>query len=139
MSLVEVNWNPDRKGLNGFRLASLAATLIIATLLYTLKGVDIKWCAAIVGVGVLIWLSGLVSLRLTRYIYVVMTALTLPIGFVVSLLLMSVFYFGLITPIGLVFRLIGRDVLHRRFDRDAPSHWVDHRQTADMERYFQRF
>lgn len=139
MSLISVNWNPDRKGLNGFRLVAVVAALTVATLLYTLKGVDIRWCAAVVGAGVLIWLSGLVSLRLTRYIYVALTALTLPIGLVVSLVLMGVFYFGLITPMGLVFRLIGRDVLCRRFDRDAKSYWVEHRQTTDMERYFQRF
>jgi len=139
MSFVDVNWNPDRRGLNGFRLVAVVATLVIAALLYALKGLDMRWCAVIVGAGLLIWLSGLVSLRLTRYIYVAMTALTLPIGFVVSLLLMSLFYFGLITPIGLFFRLIGRDVLGRRFDRRAPSYWVDHRQTTDVERYFQRF
>jgi hypothetical protein len=139
MSLVSVNWNPDRKGLNGFRLVSVGATIVIATLLYAIKGVAIGWCLAIVAAGVLIWLSGLVSLRLTRYIYIALTAITLPIGFVVSLVLMGVFYFGLLTPFGLVFRVIGRDVLCRRFDREAPSYWVKHRQAANMERYFQRF
>lgn len=139
MSLVSINWNPDRKALRAFRLASVVATPIIATLLYLLKGVDIRWCLAVVAAGGLIWLSGLVSLRLTRYIYVVMTAVTFPIGFVISLVVMSVFYYGLITPIGLVFRLIGRDVLCRRFDRRARSYWVKHRQTTDVERYFQRF
>ena len=139
MSLVSVNWNPDRKGLNGFRLISVGATIVIATLLYALKHVGIGWCLAIIAAGGFIWLSGLVSLRLTRYIYVAMTALTLPVGFVVSLVLMSVFYFGLITPIGLVFRLIGRDVLCRRFDPGASSYWVDHQQNTSVERYFQRF
>ncbi len=139
MSLIDINWNPDRKGLNGFRLIAAVAALIVATLLYTLKGVDIRWCAAIVGAGAAIWLSGLVSLRLTRYIYVGLTVLTLPIGLVVSLVLMSVFYYGLITPIGLVFRLIGRDVLCRRFDSEARSYWVEHQQATNVERYFQRF
>jgi hypothetical protein len=139
MSLVSVNWNPDRKSLNGFRLISVGATLIIATLLYTLKHVDVRWCAAIAGAGGLIWISGLVSLKLTRYIFVTMTLITLPIGFVVSLILMGVFYFGLITPVALVFRLIGRDVLCRRFDPGAPTYWIDHQQTTNMERYFQRF
>ncbi len=139
MSLVSVNWHPDRKSLNGFRLVSVGATTVIATLLYTLKHVEIGWCLAIVAAGAFIWLSGLVSLRLTRYIYVAMTAITLPIGFVVSLILMSVFYFGLITPIGLVFRLIGRDILCRRFDPAARSYWVEHQQATNVERYFQRF
>jgi hypothetical protein len=139
VSLVSVNWNPDRKSLNGFRLISVIAALIIAALLFAIKRVDIGWCVAIVGAGGLIWLSGLVSLKLTRYIYVTMTAITLPIGFVVSLVLMSVFYFALITPLGLIFRLMGRDILCRRFDPNARSYWVGHEQTTNMERYFQRF
>lgn len=139
MSLVSVNWNPSHKDLNGFRWISVIATLSIAVLLYTLKGVDVRWCAAIVAFGALIWLSGLVSLALTRYVYVALVAVTLPIGFVVSLILMSAFYFGLITPVGLIFRLIGRDVLCRKFDPKASSYWVPHQQTKKVERYFQQF
>ena len=139
MSLVGVNWNPDRKTLGVFRLASVIATPIIAVLLCWLKGLSLGWGIAIVAAGVLIWLSGLLSLRLTRYIYVVMTVVTLPIGFVVSLVLMAVFYYGLITPVGLIFRLIGRDILGRRFDPTSRSYWTQHRQAADAKRYFQRF
>ena len=139
MSLVGINWNPDRKTLGVFRLASVIATLIIATTLFTVKGVPLKWCVVVAGAGVLIWLSGLVSLQLTRSIYVAMTVITLPIGFVVSFVLMAVFYYGLLTPVGLIFRLIGRDVLCRRFDPNATSYWVDHRKATDTKRYFQRF
>lgn len=139
MSLVNVNWNPSRKDLNGFRLVSLIATTAIAALLYVLKGVDVRWCAVLVAFGAFVWLSGLVSLTLTRYVYIVLMAVTLPIGLVVSLVLMSVFYFGLITPLGLVFRLMGRDVLCRKFDPKAPTYWVPHPQTKKVERYFQQF
>ena len=139
MSLVSINWSPDRKTLGVFRLAAVVATLIIAVLLFAVKGVALRWCALVVGAGGLIWLSGLISLQLTRYIYVTMTAITLPIGFVVSFILMAVFYYGLIGPLGLIFRLIGRDALCRRFDAAAPSYWVAHRQTTDTKRYFQRF
>jgi hypothetical protein len=139
MSLVSVNWNPSHKELNGFRLISVIATVVIALLLYTLKHADIRWCAAVAAFGVFVWLSGLVSLTLTRYIYVILMAATLPIGFVVSLILMSVFYFGLITPLSLVFRLIGRDVLCRKFDPGASTYWVLHQQTTKPERYFQQF
>ena len=60
MPLVSVNWNPSRKDLKGFRLVSVVATTAVAVLLYALKGLDIRWCAAIVGFGVLVWLIGLV-------------------------------------------------------------------------------
>ena len=139
MSLVSVNWNPGRKDLNRFRLTAVCAGVLIAALLYTLKHVDPRWCLAIAAAGAGIGLTGFVSLKLTRTVYVVMIAVTLPIGFIVSLILMGVFYFGLITPLGLVFRLIGRDVLARRFDRNARTYWISHQQTTRAERYFQQF
>ncbi len=60
----------------------------------------------------------------------------MPIGFVVSFILLAAFYFLLLTPVALVFRLIGRDALGRRFDAVAPSYWVPHKPSEDMRRYF---
>ena len=60
----------------------------------------------------------------------------MPIGFVVSFVLLAVFYFLLLTPVALVFRLIGRDALRRRFDAAAPSYWVPHKTNQDLQRYF---
>ena len=124
MLLPSVNWNPNSKELNGFRVTSVVASVLIALVLYVFGGADVGWCAAIAVVGACIALSGFVSLRLTRYIYIGMVAITLPIGLVISSILMMLFYFGLITPLGLVFRLIGRDPLSRRFDPKARSYWV---------------
>lgn len=139
MSLVNINWNPSRRELNGFRLISVVATVLIAALLYLLRHVDPRWCMAIVAVGGFIGLSGFLSLELTRYIYVTLTAVTLPVGLAISLILMTVFYFGLITPLGLVFRFVRRDALSRRFDPHARSYWIPHEPTTKMERYFRQF
>lgn len=139
MSLVSVNWNPGPRQLKEFRWAAVVAAVLIAVVLYTLKDIALLWCGVVVAAGAAIWFSGLISLTLTRYIYVTMMAMTLPIGMTVSLLLMALFYYGLITPVGLVFRLIGRDILCRRFDPDAPTYWIDHQQVTKPERYFHQF
>jgi len=139
MSLVRVNWNPNSKELNGFRIISVVAGVLIAAVLYLFGDADLRWCGAIAVAGACIALGGFVSLRLTRYIYIGMVAITLPIGLAISLTLMATFYFGLIAPLGLLFRLIGRDPLCRRFDPKARSYWVPHQQTTRMERYFQQF
>lgn len=139
MSLVSVNWNPGRKDLNRFRLIAVGAAALVAALLYTVKHVEPRWCLVVVAAGTGIGLSGCVSLKLTRYIYIGMIAAALPIGFAVSLVLMGVFYFGLITPLGLFFRLIGRDTMQRRCDSKARTYWIPHQQTTKAERYFQQF
>jgi hypothetical protein len=139
MSMLEINWNPSQKDLTWFSLFGVGAGLLLATLLYTLKGVALPWCLGMAGAGVGIGLSRLISITLTRWIYCAMMGVTLPIGMTVSYTLMAVFYYLLLTPLALVFRLIGRDPLNRQFDRDASSYWLPHQQTVDKKRYFQQF
>ena len=139
MSLVTVNWNPTQKDLNGFRHVALGLLPVVAVLLHMIKHVSLPWCLVVGGAGVLIWGSGFVSLTLTRWIFVGLMAVTLPIGLVVSFAVMTVFFFGLLTPVGLVFRLMKRDVLNRKFDPEASTYWQPHKQVHDSERYFQQF
>jgi len=139
MSLVSVNWNPSSKDLTVFRILSAVAGVLLAIVFYALGDADPRWCIAIITVGAGIALSGFVSLRLTRCLYIGMVAVTLPIGFVFSVVLLAVVYYGLLTPLGLVFRLMGRDALRRRFDPEARSYWVSHPQTRRVDRYFQQF
>jgi hypothetical protein len=44
---------------------------------------------------------------------------------VLGLLAVGVLFFCVLTPLGLVLRLAGRDPLRLRFDRRAPSHWIE--------------
>jgi hypothetical protein len=52
---------------------------------------------------------------------------------------MAAFYYLLLTPVGLVFRLIGRDPLRRRFDRNATTYWIARRPPETSDRYFHQF
>ena len=62
-----------------------------------------------------------------------------PIGWTVSHLLLAVIYYGVITPIGLLMRLLGRDPLQCRFDSAASSYWIQRKQNSDTDRYFRQF
>lgn len=43
----------------------------------------------------------------------------------VSPIVLGVLYFGVVTPTGLIMRLLGHDPLRRRYDPDARSYWLD--------------
>jgi len=139
MSFVEINWRPKQKQLQNFGKIALIATAVISLLLYVLKGTAIQWALIIFAVGLIIFLSSIISLRLTRGIYVVLTAVTLPIGLVVSFMLLAAFYFLLLAPLGLLFRLTGRDVLGRKFDSTAESYWQQRNPPESSEYYFHQF
>lgn len=50
------------------------------------------------------------------------------IGFVVSRAILFLIFFGIFSPIGLFFRLIKRDILRQKFDKNAKSYFIT-RQT----------
>jgi hypothetical protein len=139
MSLIEINWNPNRKELRKFGIISLIALALVASLLYVLKGLGIQWLAIIFFVGLIIFLSSMISLKVTRLIYLGLILVTMPIGLVVSFTLLAMFYFLLLTPFGLLFRLIGRDALSRKFDSDADSYWLIRQPPDSLDRYFHQF
>ena len=139
MSLIEIDWNPKNKQLQNFGKIALAASVIISLLLYLLKGVAIQWLLIVVAFGFLVFVISMISLKLTKMIYLGMILLTLPIGFVVSFILLAVFYFLLLTPLGFFFRLIGRDPLCRKFDTDVKSYWLSRHPPKGPEQYFHQF
>lgn len=139
MSLVEINWHPKRKQLQSFGKIALIASAIISLLFYVLKGVAIQWALTILAVGFIIFLISMISLKLTKMIYLGLTLVTLPIGWTVSFILLAIFYYLLLAPLGLIFRLMGRDALCRRFDPKAKSYWLSRQPPKGPEQYFHQF
>jgi hypothetical protein len=139
MSLIEINWHPKSKELRNFAIIALIASLVITLLLYFIKGAGIQWAGIIIAAGFGIFISSFVSLKLTRIIYLGLILITFPIGWAISMILLTAFYFLLLMPLGLVFRLLGRDPLSRRLDPDAKSYWLTRRQTDRLDRYFHQY
>ncbi len=46
------------------------------------------------------------------------------LGAIVSPIVMGVVYFGVITPIGLIMKLFGKDVLNLKLDKNKPTYWL---------------
>lgn len=139
MSMIEINWNPKKKELRTFGIAALAAAALLSLLLYLLKHPAIHWIVIINSLGIIVFLCSLVSARVTRIIYLGMTLLTYPIGFAISFLILAAFYFLIITPVGFVFRLTGKDPLLRNFDHSAKSYWLKRQPPDKLERYYHQF
>jgi hypothetical protein len=82
---------------------------------------------------------GLARPEWVRWIYVGWMVLAFPIGWTVSQVTLMVMFFGLITPIGLLFRLAGRDPLHRARRPERESYWAPKPAPLDLGRYFKQF
>ena len=86
-------------------------------------------------VALSVGIVGLIRPFAVRVIFLGAIAATMPIGRVVSYVLLGSLYYLVFAPIGLVFRLRGRDALARRRDNRRLTHWVEREQTSDPRRY----
>jgi len=145
--MIDINLKPDQKILRQFGLISLVGFGLLGGLIYWRNGLfGLEFGGAAKPVAFSLWgiagLSGLLSWvapRANLPLYIGLTVLTYPIGFVVSHLILGFIFFGMLTPVALVFRLIGRDALHRRFDHKSKSYWVDSTPAKEVQRYFRQF
>ena len=96
-------------------------------------GLSIGALALVVGV------AGLTRPEWVRLIYIGWMVLAFPIGWTVSQVILLLMYFGLFAPIGLVFRLIGRDPLQRARRPGIESYWTPKPAPADVRSYFKQF
>ncbi len=139
MSLIEINWNPDKKELRKFGVIAVVVLSAVGIVLRFVIGVSGVAALLVAAAGLCIFIISLASARAARIVYLGLTFAGLPIGFVVSIVLMAAFYFLILTPVGLVFKIINRDVLERKFEPDNPTYWSSRRQRDDPERYFHQF
>jgi hypothetical protein len=139
MALIDVNWKPGSRELRQFAGLFLIFGLGAGTLIYFFKDWPLwvsqaLWVAAVV-VGVL----GLIVPAVARPVYIVMMALALPVGMVVSTVLMTLIFFVVITPIGVLMRLVGKDSMHKKFDPDATTYWIRRPPQVPAARYFKQY
>jgi len=147
MKMIEIDFRPDRRQLRQFGFIALVAFGLVGLLTWWkngLFGFDFGGATqAVVGVfwalGLVSGLFALVAPRANWPLYVTLMVVTYPIGFVLSYVLMAVLFYGMFTPVGLIFRLIGRDSLNRRFEPEAKTYYARHRPAKSTERYFRQF
>ena len=145
--LVEINFNPSRKTLRQFGVIAFVGFGILAALAYYEKLVfsfglgeaRIPVVATFAAIGAIALLFSLVAPAANRFLYVGLTLLAFPIGFVLSYVIMGTLFFLIIAPIAILFRLLGKDFMHRGYDPSAPSYWVPARPARDKDSYFHQY
>jgi hypothetical protein len=86
------------------------------------------------GVGALLIGLGALGPAVLRPIYVAWMALAFALGWVVSTILLTLFFYLVVTPIGLLARALGQDFLDRRWDLAASTYWRPRRKPEREEK-----
>lgn len=139
MALVSLNLKPSQKQLKDFGFISLIMCFVIGLALMLLGKIPSKGLMVLGLVGIVLYIASRISVALIKPVYVSMIVLTFPIGWVISHLMMALFYYGIITPVALLFRLSNRDPLCRQYDPKADTYWLRYKQKRSAKDYFRQF
>ena len=93
------------------------------------------------GPGLLLVVWGGVAPRTLKPLYLAWMTLAVLLGFVVSHVILTLFFFLVITTVGFVARCLGKDFLRLKLDPRAATYWLPverpgPRTRADYERQF---
>ena len=99
-----------------------------------------EWERALVYAGIAVTIAGITAFvpAMLRPVFVGWMVLVFPIGWLVSRAVLVLLFLGIITPIALVFRLSGRDLLTLRRRPDVLTYWKSKAAAPDLASYFRQ-
>ena len=144
VTAIDFNWNPSNRQLQLFGLVSIAALPTMGWLFAGPSLVD-SWqpfhlwlVGSLTATGILLAVTACWAPRYVRPIFLAAALAALPIGLVIGEIALIAIFVFVFTPMGIVFRLVGRDPLQRRIDRKRASYWTEKEPARDVESYFRQ-
>lgn len=136
--MIRIERNPSRNQLLVFGLLWLVFFCFFGTASWWKDG--IQWKAVFFwAIALIIPVAGSIWPSVLRKVYVAASFITLPVGIIISSLVLIVIYYGVVTPIGLVLRICGYDPMERKFNRTVKTYWTARKPEVETERYFKQF
>ena len=127
----------DKRSLRKFGLTVGTVLLLIGIALYLFGKPSFVYFA---GMGLFLILLGIALPHLLRPINKVWMTLAIILGWFMSRVILSILFYLIITPIGFLLRLFGRDPLNLKVDNSVSSYWEDREKRVsekiDYERQF---
>jgi hypothetical protein len=131
--LAELDASPRR--LRSFGL-TVGGVLVALALWFLFRGRYPAFRAGAGGAGLLLVLAGLAAPGALRPVHRAWMAAAFALGWVTSRVLLTAIFLGVVTPLALLARLVGKRFLDLGFDRGATTYWVRREPgtVADLEK-----
>ncbi|MBN2423494.1 MAG: hypothetical protein JXR46_07795 [Calditrichaceae bacterium] len=133
--------NLDRsdKAMTKFGLTMAIALIILGTVVFIYNSFTVTFFIT-VGLGLLFLMSGFLFKPLLRPIYVIWMGIALVLGWFISRIILAVLFYFVFMPIGIIMKIINKDVLNRKLEPGKTSYWIKRPEKAfDINRYQRQF
>jgi len=138
MTWSDIPMRPTTRALRQFAAAWLVFFLVFGAHQYLARNHP-RWGLCLMAMALGIGVLGLIKPAAVRWLFVGWMIVAFPVGWLVSLLMLLIMFYGLITPLALLFRLWGRDRLRRRPAPEAPTFWLPKHTPQDVRSYFRQY
>ena len=88
--------------------------------------------------AVVLLICGLLIPQILKPVQKVWMAIALLIGWVMTRVILSVLFYLVITPLGILARLLGKDALDLKFDRNAHSYWILRKERINKKEDYEK-
>src|SRR5689334_10617715 len=136
MTWFDIPWNPPARTLRQFAGLLCGFCAVVAVLQW--RAEQSAPAIIVASLGVMFGVAGIFVPRILRFVFVGWLVIVAPIGWLVLHACLALVYFGVLTPLGLYFRLRGRDTLHLHHHPERNSYWETKVQ-ARPNRYYRTF
>lgn len=141
--MIDLNLNPSKKELRTFSLCAVAFLAIVAWIVWRKTG-SAPAAIGIFAAGIAVGLLGMTIPQALKPVFVGLMIVNYPIGWVVTHIVMAFIFYCVVTPVGVIMRLSGRDPMERAFDRTAKTYWKRRSHQGEgivggKSRYFRQF
>lgn len=132
-----VKWHPDARELRRFAIAMLLGFFVLGALsVWRTKGIG-TGAVTLWSIGAALAVAAFVP-GLGRIAYLAVYLPTSIIGYVVSNVMLALMFFLVITPLGIILKLMGKDLLHQRRQKQR-THWRPVEESKNKDSYYRQF
>jgi hypothetical protein len=132
-----VQWDPSRTELRKFGRAMLIGFAVLGLLVAWRQGQFGTATYTLWGVGAALAVAAVLPL-VGKLAYLAIYVVTGIVGFAVSRIILTMIFYLLFTPLGLLLKAIGKDFL-RAHRNPAGTEWIAHPRVGDRQSFYRRF
>lgn len=89
------------------------------------------------GFGITFIIMGIILPQILRLPQKIWMGFAVMLGFFMSRIVLAVLFYSVVTPIGIVTRIFGKDILDQRIDKSADSYWKTRDLAAKTKESYQ--
>jgi hypothetical protein len=124
----------SKKSLRKFGIV-IGLILISITIIFFWNSVS--WKVMLLTVGGILLLNGIFIPKNLKDIYKVWMGFAFGLGWIVSRIILTILFVFILTPLGLLAKLFGKEFLDLNFNKEKSSYWIPKKEEeADYEKMY---